>query len=282
MEEWTKLARQHLENNAFSHARDALKSLLQLRPKDTTALQLLAEVDRREDQYVKARKEKEELYKQAMEAWQNGEMSSALTKLDRLVDLDRRVPDTSAPERGISYQNFYNQVRSEHDVLKSSYQEARKHLLDGNFPSALSICQQYLGKYPGHALFQALKFDVEERQRQDLSSQVAAIDRAVEAEPDLERRVGILKGALEAHPGEPHFERALRLVRDKRDLVNSIVNKARSYEERGQFNEALGQWETLQTIHKQYPGLGFRNRAGNQAAGAAVALGSQGALGGAD
>jgi len=257
VEEWTKLARQHLENNAFGHARDALKSLLQLRPKDTTALQLLAEVDRREDQYIKARKEKEELYRLAMEAWQNGEMSSALTKLDRLVDLDRRVPDTSAPERGISYQNFYNQVRSEHDVLKSSYQEARKHLLDGNFPAAHSICQQYLSKYPGHALFQALKFDVEERQRQDLSSQVAAIDRAVEAEPDLERRVGILKGALEAHPGETHFERAMRLVRDKRDLVNSIVNKARSYEERGQFNEALGQWETLQTIHKQYPGLDF-------------------------
>jgi len=257
VEEWTKLARQHLENNAFSHARDALKSLLQLRPKDTTALQLLAEVDRREEQYVRARKEKEELYKQAMEAWQNGEMSSALTKLDRLVDLDRRVPDTSTPDRGISYQNFYNQVRSEHDVLKSSYQEARKHLVDGNFPAALSICQQYLSKYPGHALFQALKFDVEERQRQDLSSQVAAIDRSVEVEPDLERRVGILKSALEAHPGEPHFERALRLVRDKRDLVNSIVNKARSYEERSQFNEALGQWETLQTIHKQYPGLDF-------------------------
>ncbi len=257
VEEWTKLARQHLENNAFSHAREALKSLLQLRPKDTTALQLLAEVDRREEQYVKSRKEKEELYKLAMEAWQNGEMSSALTKLDRLLDLDRRVPDTSTPERGISYQNFYNQVRSEHDVLKSSYQEARKHLMDGNFPAALSVCQQYLSKYPGHALFQALKFDVEERQRQDLSSQVAAIDRSVEVEPDLERRVGILKSALEAHPGEPHFERALRLVRDKRDLVNSIVGKARSYEERGQFNEALGQWETLQTIHKQYPGLNF-------------------------
>jgi serine/threonine-protein kinase len=257
VEEWTKLARQHLENNRFSHARDALKSLLQLRPKDTAALQLLAEVDRREEQYVKARKEKEELYKQAMEAWQNGEMSSALTKLDRLVDLDRRVPDSATPERGLSYQNFYNQVRSEHDVLKSSYQEARKHLVDGNLPAALSICQQYLTKYPGHALFQALKFDVEERQRQDLSSRVAEIDRRVEEEPDLERRVNILKEALETYPGEPHFERALRLVRDKRDLVNSIVSKARGYEERSQFNEALGQWETLQTIHKRYPGLEF-------------------------
>ena len=257
VDEWLKLARQHLENNAFSHARDALQNLLQLQPKDTTALQLLAEVDRREEEYVKARKEKEQLYKLAVEAWHSGEMSSALTKLERLVDLDRRVPDTAAPDRGISYQTFYNQVRSEHDLLRSSYQEARKHLVDGNFAQALTICQQYLAKYPGHALFQALKFDVEERQRQDLSSRVAEIDRRVEGEPDLDRRANILKEALDTYPGESHFERALRLVRDKRDLVNSIVAKARSYEERGQFNEALGQWETLQTIHKQYPGLDF-------------------------
>ena len=257
VEEWVKLARQHLENNAFSHAREALQNLLQLRPKDTTALQLLAEADRREEAYVKARKQKEELYKLALEAWQNGEMSSALTKLERLVDLDKRVPDTSAPERGISYQNFYNQVRTEHDVLQSSYQEARKHLMDGNFASALSVCEQYLNKYPGHALFQALKFDVEERHRQDLSSRIAEIDRSVESEPDIDRRVSILKEALRTYPGEPHFEKALRLVRDKRDLVNSIVSKARSYDERGQFTEALGQWEILQTIHKQYPGLDF-------------------------
>src|SRR5207253_1257390 len=168
---------------------------LQLRPKDTGALQMLSEVDRREDQYVKARKEKEELYKQALEAWQSGEMSSALTKLERLVDLDRRVPDTAAPDRGISYQTFYNQVRSEHDLLRNSYQEARAHLVDGNFSAALTICQQYLSKYPGHALFQALKFDVEERQRQDLSSRVAEIDRRVEGEPDLDRRVNILHEA---------------------------------------------------------------------------------------
>lgn len=257
VEEWMKLARQHLENNAFSHAREALKNLLQLQPKDTTALQMLSEVDRREEHYVKSRQEKEQLYKAALEAWQSGEMSSALTKLERLVDLDRRVPDTSAPERGISYQNFYNQVRSEHDLIQGSYQEARKYLVDGNFTQALAICQQYLSKYPGHALFQALKFDVEERQRQDLSARVAEIDRRVESEPDLDRRVNILKEALDTYPGEPHFERALRLARDKRDLVNSIVSKGRSYEERSQFNEAQGQWEILQTIHKQYPGLEF-------------------------
>ena len=257
VDEWTKLARQHLENNAFSHARDALKNLLQLKPKDTAALQLLSEVDRRENDYVKARQQKQELYKAAMEAWQNGEMSSALTKFERLIDLDRRVPDTSAPDRGVSYETSYNRLRSEHDLIQSSYQEARKHLVDGNFQAAVNICQDYLVKYPGHALFQALKFDVEERQRQDLSSRVAEINRRVEGEPELETRVSILREALEMYPGEPLFERSLRLMRDKRDLVNSIVAKARAYEERGQFNEALGQWEILQTIHKQYTGLEF-------------------------
>jgi serine/threonine-protein kinase len=70
----------------------------------------------------------------------------------------------------------------------------------------------------------------------------------VEAEGDLDRRVGILDEVPKLYPGEPHFERALKLVRDKRDLVNSIVSKARYFEERGQFNEALDQWQILRSI----------------------------------
>ena len=53
----------------------------------------------------------------------------------------------------------------------------------------------------------------------------------MEAEPDLDKRVNILREALEQHPGETHFERALRLVQDKRDLVNSIVARAHHHEE---------------------------------------------------
>ena len=59
---------------------------------------------------------------------------------------------------------------------------------------------------------------------------------------DLDRRLGILEGVLKLYPGEPHFERAIQLVRDKRDLVNSIITKARFFEERGQFVEAMDQW----------------------------------------
>ena len=255
--EWFRLARQHLDNYAFDHARSAVQNVLQITPKDTRAQQMLAEVDRRQEEYLRIRAEKEQLYQSAVNAWQGGDVSLAMTKLERLVELDRKAPDTSTPERGVSMQAFYNQVRSEHDAMGSAYEEARKHIVDCNFDLALAICDEYLAKYPGHALFYALRLDVEERQRQEWSSRIAAIDRSVEVEPDLERRVNILKEALDLHPGETHFERSLRLMRDKRDLVQSIVDKARNFEAGNQFSDALGQWEILQSVYRQYPGLEF-------------------------
>jgi len=257
IDDWLRLARQHMSNYSFSHARQALQNVLQQRAKESRAMELLGEVDRREQAYQREVQEKEQLYQVAQDAYHKGEFSSALSRMQRVVDLDRRAPDVSAPERGANYQNFYNQVRSEHDAIQNAYAEARKRLEDHNFARAREICDECLAKYPGQALFQALKFEVEEGQRQELSSNIAEVDRRVEAEPDLDRRVNILKEAVERYPDETHFSRALRLASDKRNLVNSIVAKARQHEARSQFSEALSQWEILRSIHRQYPGLDF-------------------------
>ncbi|MGA7382039.1 MAG: protein kinase [Terriglobales bacterium] len=257
IENWYRLARQHMENHAYPHAREALQNVLQLRPKEGRALQLIAEVDREEHEYNKLRQEKMQIHRAAMEAWQKGDVSSALSKLAVVLELDRRAPDASAPERGATYQSFYNEVRSEHDAMNTAYAEAKKHLGERNFVKALATCEAYLTKYPNHAIFQALKYDIEEQQRQQLSAFIATVDRQVEAEADLDKRVNILKEALEQHPGETHFERALRLVKDKRDLVNSIVARAHHHEEEGEFVDAINDWEILRTIYSQYPGLKF-------------------------
>jgi len=257
IEDWLRLARQHLANQAYSHAREALKNVLQTKPKDTRAAQLLSEVDEREQEYRRIHEEKQQLYQAAVEAWSRGEVSAALSKLQVVMELDQRAPDPSSSERSASYQSLYNQVRQEHEAINSAYAEARQRLGDGQFSEAIALCDELLAKFPGHALFQALKFDIEEKQRQELSARIAEIDRQVETEPDLDKRVEILKEALEHYPREPHFEQSMRLMREKRDLVNSIVAKARFQEERGQFSDALGQWETLRTIYSQYPGLSF-------------------------
>ena len=257
IEGWFRLVRQHIDNSAYGHAREALRNVLQMRPHDTRAKTLLAEVDRQEQDHSRARKEKDVLYHAAVEEYQKGEVSSALGKLEKVLEIDRKVPDRTSTDRGATYQNFYNEVRLEYDSIRNSYAEARKHLDDQNFAKALAICDQFLTKFPGNALFQAMKFDVEEGQRQRLSSFVAEVDRRVEAEADLERKENILEEALVQFPQEPHFESALKLVRNRLSLVNAIVSKARFHEERGQFSEALGQWEILKTIHGKYPGLDF-------------------------
>jgi eukaryotic-like serine/threonine-protein kinase len=257
IENWYRLARQHTDNHAYPHAREALQNVLQLRPKEARALQLIAEVDREEQEYNKLRQEKAQIHRAAMDAWQKGDVSNALTKLAVVLELDRRAPDISSPEGSATYQGFYNEVRSEHDAMNTAYAEARKQLGERNFSKALSVCETYLIKYPTNAIFQALKYDIEEQQRQELSAFVASVDRQVEAEPDLDKRVNILKEALDLHPDETHFERALRLVKDKRDLVNSIVARAHHHEEEGAFGDALNDWEILRTIYSQYPGLKF-------------------------
>jgi serine/threonine protein kinase len=257
IDNWYRLARQHMDNHAYPHAREALQNVLQLRPKEGRALQLISEVDRQEQEYNKLRQEKMQIHRAAMEAWQKGDVSSALSKLVVVLELDRRAPDASTPERSATYQSFYNEVRSEHDAMNTAYAEARKQLGERNFVKALATCEAYLTKYPTNAIFQALRYDIEEQQRQELSAFVAAIDRQVEGEADLDKRVNILKEAMDQHPGESHFERALRLVKDKRDLVNSIVARAHHHEQEGAFGDALNDWEILRTIYGQYPGLKF-------------------------
>lgn len=257
IENWYRLARQHIDNHAYAHAREALQNVLQLLPKEARALQLLADVDRQEQDYKKVRQEKEQIHRAAMEAWEKGDVSGALAKLGLVLELDRKAPDSVNRESGARYQSFYNEVRSEHDAMNTAYAEARKLLADHNFSKALSVCQTYLTKYPGNALFQSLRYDIEEQQRQDLSALIAQVDRQVEAEPDLGKRVSLLREALDQHPGESHFERALRLAQDKRDLVNSIVARAHLHEELGAFSDALNDWEILRTIYPQYPGLKF-------------------------
>ena len=173
IENWYRLARQHIDNHAYPHAREALQNVLQLRPKEARALQLLAEVDRQEQEYNKLRQEKEQIHRAAMDAWQKGDVSSALTKMAVVLELDRRAPDSVNRESGARYQSFYNEVRSEHDAMNTAYAEARKNLADRNFRKAITACQEYLSKYPTNAIFQALEYDIEEQQRQELSAFIA-------------------------------------------------------------------------------------------------------------
>jgi len=255
IESWMNLARRHLDRHDFAEARQALMEVLKIRSSDAAALELLDESERREQEAVRIRTDKEQLYGSAMRAYQNGEISTALSKLERLLDLGRHTPDAAVPDRDALYQSFYNQVRSDRDSIHNAYEEARRQLAEQNFARTLELCDEFINRYPSDAIFQALKLEAVERQRQELSSYIAEIGRRVDAEPDLDRKVNILKEACGRYPNEQQFQQTLKLTRERRDLVNSIVAKARHYEEKSLFTEAIGQWDILLNIYPKYPGI---------------------------
>jgi serine/threonine-protein kinase len=257
IEKWIRLARQHVDNHAYGPAREALRNALQSRPNEPRALRLLSDIESQEKEYLRVRQQKAQVYQEALNSWKNGEVSQALTQMALVLELDHQAPDTSSPDTSKSYQTFYDKLCSEHDAINNAYADARRALAERDFAKALKICQEALAKYPNQALFQALKFDVEEQQRQQLSAFIAETDRKLEAEADLNAKVSLLREALSLYPGEAHFERSLRLVSDKRDLVNSIVARSRAHEERGRITEAINDLETLRTIYAPYPGLQF-------------------------
>lgn len=256
-ENWFRLVEQHLQNRSFTQARQGLEEILKLYPNETRARELLVDVGRREQEAGRMRSEREQLYQSAINCYNRGEISSALTRLERILEMGQRSPDAAVPDRDAQYQSLYNQVRSEREAARNAHTEGRRCLADRNFARALEICNEFLNKNPEDPMFQALKLEVEEQGRQEQSGFIAEVSRRLDAEPDLDRRVNILKEAVTRYPNEAHLQQSLRLVRERRDLVNSIVAKARQYEERGQFNEALSQFDILRNIYAQYPGIDF-------------------------
>jgi len=254
---WLELAQTHLGNRDFGAARNAAQEVLAIRSADTRALDLLDKIESTEADAKRVRDQKEQLYSSAMQAYQNGEIDSALSKLERLFSVARANPNAAIPERDAVYQSFYKEVRSEREAIRSAFEDAQRQFSEKNFAGALTVCQELLSRYPNDGTIQALKIRIEDAERQELSSYIAEVSKRLEAEPDLDRRVNILREASERYSNETQFAQQLKLTRERRDLVNAIVTKARQYEERGQYAEAISQWDILRNIHPQYSGIAF-------------------------
>ncbi|MBO0912458.1 MAG: protein kinase, partial [Acidobacteria bacterium] len=252
---WFELAERHLENRDFASARHAAQQVLSIRRGDPRALDLLEKIESTEAEAVRIREQKEQLYSSALVAYQNGEIETALGKLERLFSVARANPNAAVPERDAVYQSFYKEIRSERDTIHAALEDAHRHFSDKKFAEAMVVCRELLTKYPNDGTFQALKIRIEDAERQELSSYIAEVSKRVESEPDLDRRANILREASERYPGEGQFAQQLKLVRERRDLVNSIVAKARQYDERRQYAEAISQWDILRNIYPQYPGI---------------------------
>lgn len=255
IQRWYEIARQHLDNKHFAKAREAVEEVLKLNPGHGPAKELKEEIRRCEQEQTKIRQEIHNLYESALRAYGNGEISSALSKLERVIELGKRLSGNSQSDAQYVY--MYDQIRQERDELQALYADGRKALEAKNFARAHEICKEVLDRRPRDALFQALKIAVEEGEHQARSAAIAEFHTKIESETDLEKKFQLAKEAVRRFPEEPTFAERLKSVKHVRDLVNGLIARARHYESQGQFTEARNQCDVLRTIYPQYPGLEY-------------------------
>ncbi len=255
--DWLRVGQQHLDKFSFSHARQAAQRILEMTPGEERALQFLSQVERRESDVQRIREHKREAYAAALGAEKRNDITEALSKMKEVLELEHQAPDMKEPGHLAAYQSLYNKLHSEHEAIAASYAEAKRSLERGDYGAAAQLCDKFLEEFPQHTLFKALKFDTEQRWRRAISRRLIEVEEAIESEPDLDQRVRTLEEVASENPEVPEFGRLLQGTREKRDLVNGIVSRAREFEARELYGEALVQWETLQTIYPIFPGLNF-------------------------
>lgn len=257
VEKWRRLVQQHLHNNAFTQARQAIEEIRKLKHDDQDVSDLIRVADRREKEFQDACNEKERQFQSAMRADSTGEISTAVSKLEKILELDGRTPGFVFPGRDEVYRENYEKIRSEWESVQHASADIEKAIAGGDLGRAAQLAEEQAAKYPNDVGLQAHKLKIEELQRQERSAYIAEVGRRTDAEPDLDRAVKYLEEAIEKYPKEPHFEELASGLRKRRDFVNAIVTRARQYEDQNLCNEALSQWKTLRSVHPQYPGVDF-------------------------
>jgi serine/threonine protein kinase len=248
-------ARRHMDKHAFAAARTAIEEARQVHPRDTQTSELLSELARMEETDRLLAEQKEALYQEAQSANRDGNINSALQKLERLMRLTRDAGPSSNVERDSIYQRLYEEVMHEHSRIHKAFQDARNYLDAGKLSQTYTICDQMLATNPGHPLFLALKLEAENREREMRLEYVQSVCARLSEVPDLERRVALMQEAATRYPGESQLMELLRNVKGSRDLVNSVIARARKAEECGEFREALDRWQVVKQFHPSQPGL---------------------------
>ena len=252
---WFRLVKEQLANKLYSQARQSLQELLKVDSGNTEAREMLATIDQREQEIAKTRDEKQRLYESAVESYKNGEVSGALSHLERALEMAQRNTPSTSPDLDVQCQNLYDSIRGERDNARGAYQQGRDFLAAGKVAQTIQICNDYLNKHPGDSMFQALRLEAEEAQREQQAAAVAEVSRRIDGEPDLDTKHRILQEAVDTYPAETHFRFALKLIADRRELVNAVLSRARQCEERGQFADAVSQMDVLRNIYPAFPGL---------------------------
>jgi tetratricopeptide (TPR) repeat protein len=112
-----------------------------------------------------------------------------------------------------------------------------------------------LSLHPGDRLFEGLRLEVENKDREVRLEFVRRLTAELERVPDLETRIDSIRQALHLYPSEPYLADLLENATARRDLFNTITGEARNEEQAEAYARALKRWHLVRELFPMTPGV---------------------------
>jgi tetratricopeptide (TPR) repeat protein len=149
----------------------------------------------------------------------------------------------------------YDQLCSGDPEAADAAQEIKACLTEGEISKALVVCDRMLLSHPDNRLFEGLRLDIENREREVRLEYVRRLSSEVENIPDLDARIDAIQQTLERYPSESQLSQLLKNATARRDLFNALITEARDEETADRYIESLKRWYLIRELHPTMTGL---------------------------
>ena len=144
---------------------------------------------------------------------------------------------------------------SEDQKAADAAREIKACLTTGDTSKALFTCNRMLALHPENRLFEGLKLEAENREREIRLEFIRRLSAELEHESDLDARIKAIQQALIRYPTESQLLQLLKNATARRDLFNAVIAEARNEELADGYAGSLKRWYLLRELYPTLPGL---------------------------
>jgi tetratricopeptide (TPR) repeat protein len=133
--------------------------------------------------------------------------------------------------------------------------EIKACLATSETSKALTTCDRMRSLHPENKLFEGLRLEIENKERETRLEFVRRLSADLEKETDLDSRIQAIQQAINRYPAESQLSELLRNATARRDLFHSLIAEARHDELSDRFGDSLKCWSMLLELYPAMPGL---------------------------
>lgn len=145
-------------------------------------------------------------------------------------------------------------MKAKTDVRKR-IETARQSFASGDYDRALRDIDEALKLDESNTEALSLREQIAAATQRDAVAMAADAVRRAAIEEDPERRIEILHAAAVRNPEDQHLQMLLVLNESRRDVLASLAARARFFDRKRRFDDALEQLRLLGGLQPSYPGL---------------------------